>query len=302
MSMARPSPPEPIFNESWGSGSIPQAVSYTVGGDYYQTTVYITTWLEEEMNTHQTGLLWNRYSTGPVPEQVLTLGDTLPTPYTTERGTFAQYGSEKGQSADIGDALTYLITDLDPQKEYRLGFYIYHEESTGVVEKFYADGELLEITSSEAGNETYVEVLIPSELYSQDSSIVISVTKETGPIAVLNEIYVFGTSGFRGGPMSSKISMGLPKVLGMKWISSLPLRGTGKVQLAIPKTTSLTLDLYDVTGRRIKRFFKGTLKAGYHIFSLTPTDDYGRNLPAGVYFLRLQTQEESRVKKIIWMP
>ena len=301
-SMAKPTTPEALSQTPWGTASLPQTVSYTVGGSYYQTTVYVTTWLQEEVGTHQTALLWEVYSTGPIPEQVLTLGDTLPTPYTTQRDTFAQYGTQKGQSADVGNALSYQITDLDPQKSYTLGFYIYHEESTDVIERFYADGQPLKIVSSTPGTETYVEVSIPLDLYQNDSTIVVSVTKESGPTAILNEIYVFGTPLPSGGPMASESHVAMPRAFAIEWIRPLPLRGTGQVLLAIPRVATVSLDLYDITGRRVRRFYHGTLEPGYHTLTLRPEDDRGNRLASGVYFLRLKTPEVVKIRKVVWMP
>ena len=300
VSLALSSKPEPVDPQDWGDAARPQVAFYTVGGQYYESSVYVVGWLEKEQGTGETVLLTSTYSTGPVPEQVITLGDTIPNPTTVNREGIEVYGEEKGKSADVGAALTYKIKDLDPARDYRLGFYIYHEKDTTVRERFYADGRLLKVSEAEPGEITYVEVVLPRTVYT-DSVIVLEVTKESGPTAILNEIYVFGERRPEGGPMASESQAALPRSFGIQWVRPLPLKGTGQVQLAIPRVARVTLDLYDITGRRVRRFFQGTLAPGYHVLNLSPQDDQGHRLASGVYFLRLETPEAVRTRKVLWL-
>ena len=288
---------------NWSDAYSPQVVYYESGGQFYRTGHYVGIWTEEDRvdADGERGLIQKEWTTNPPPQRIYTLGDTLPTPITTERENVLEYGTQKGQSADIGNALSYKLTDLDPQQAYTLGFYIYHEESTEVVERFYADGQPLKIIHSTPGTETYVEVAIPLASYREDSTIVVSVTKESGPTAILNEIYVFGTPLPDGGPMASESQAALPRSFGIQWVRPLPLKGTGQVQLAIPRVARVTLDLYDITGRRVRRFFQGTLAPGYHVLNLSPQDDQGHRLASGVYFLRLETPEAVRTRKVLWL-
>ena len=288
----------------WSDAYDPQVIYYETGGQYYRTGHYVGVWTEVDRvdADGESGMIRREWTTNPPPERIYTLGDTLPAPITTDRTSAQAYGTQKGQSADVGNALSYQITDLDPQKSYTLGFYIYHEESTDVIERFYADGQPLKIVSSTPGTETYVEVSIPLDLYQNDSTIVVSVTKESGPTAILNEIYVFGTPLPSGGPMASESHVAMPRAFAIEWIRPLPLRGTGQVQLAIPRVATVTLDLYDITGRRVRRFYHGTLEPGYHTLTLRPEDDRGNRLASGVYFLRLKTPEVVKIRKVVWMP
>jgi subtilisin family serine protease len=266
--------PERLVETDWGDAFGPEVLCYTVGGDYYESTVYLSTWLEEETATHQTALLWNVYSTGPIPEQVWILGDTIPGPKTQQRDGFKEYDEGKGGSADIGECLRYRITDLNPQKDYTIGFYIYHEESTGVIEKFYADGELLKIINSEPGEETYAEVEIPLALYEQDSAIDLEITREEGPTAVLNEMYVFGNWRQGGGGAQGDGQLALiPKVFDIHSVKPIPMRNSGEVKLAIPRRSNVSLKMFDVTGRLVNEVFDGTLDPGYHRFVLDCTDE-----------------------------
>ncbi len=56
-------------------------------------------------------------------------------------------------------------------------------------------------------------------------------------------------------------------------------------------TTHITLDIYDVSGRRVKRLVDQKQGAGRYRVTWQADDDRGRSVPAGLYCARLQTGE-----------
>lgn len=67
-----------------------------------------------------------------------------------------------------------------------------------------------------------------------------------------------------------------------------PARGACRVDFALPEAGDVSLDLYDVAGRRVARLARGRLGAGNHSVAWAGRDDAGRRLSAGHYFLRLE--------------
>ncbi len=65
------------------------------------------------------------------------------------------------------------------------------------------------------------------------------------------------------------------------------------VEYALPETREVTLQIYDVLGRRVATLEQGQKKAGRHTARL----ETGR-LPSGVYFGRLEAGEQTRTQKI----
>jgi hypothetical protein len=299
VSLALQEDPANLSGTVWGDSRIPRVLYYEAGGDYYRSSVYLTLWVEEESGREGTYLMYKVLSTKPIPEQVITLGDTIPTPKTLERDTFVEYGRERGKSADIDEGLTYEITDLSPSKDYRLGFYIYHEESTSVIERFYIDGFEVRVIYAETGEDTYVEVEVPEGVYD-DSTIVVNVVKDEGPVAILNEIYVFGESrGTQGGAMGDMTMFNLPKKFEIKGIRPVPLQEKGVIEIGIPKEAFIKISLYDVTGRFVKNVFSGVKKPGYYNIRFETKDDTGRRLPQGVYFIRMEAGDFKQNHKLV---
>lgn len=61
------------------------------------------------------------------------------------------------------------------------------------------------------------------------------------------------------------------------------------------------LSVYDANGRHVKTLLDGPLAAGTHQLAWTGTDDLGRPAPAGIFFMRLDTDGLSKVQKVVLM-
>jgi hypothetical protein len=82
-----------------------------------------------------------------------------------------------------------------------------------------------------------------------------------------------------------------------------PLRsGAARVRLAAPSGARVTLDLLDLSGRRLARLFEGALAAPREMV-WDGRDGRGRRLPAGVYWLRLGSGVRASVsRKVVIAP
>ena len=69
------------------------------------------------------------------------------------------------------------------------------------------------------------------------------------------------------------------------------------IDLAVP--ARVTLDLYDVAGRRVRRLQDGTLPAGSNQLDWNGQDQSGRALPRGVYILRLTWAGSTSTRKVV---
>lgn len=66
-----------------------------------------------------------------------------------------------------------------------------------------------------------------------------------------------------------------------------PARGATVLRWTLPRAGHVTLALYDGAGRRVRALHDGDDAPGAHAASFALTDDDGRALPSGAYFLRL---------------
>ncbi|RKZ07167.1 hypothetical protein DRQ25_12230 [Candidatus Fermentibacteria bacterium] len=76
-----------------------------------------------------------------------------------------------------------------------------------------------------------------------------------------------------------------------------PFSVSSTVSFALPAECHVTLDLYDLTGRKIQTLHAGNLPGGEHNFILSGTD-----LPPGTYFLRLNAGGITETRPLIRIP
>jgi len=78
-----------------------------------------------------------------------------------------------------------------------------------------------------------------------------------------------------------------------------PFNMDTEVGFALPKSGHVTLDIFDILGRKIRTLVSGSLDAGYHSFRWNSTDDSGTQVSSGLYFYKLQTGETDAIKKML---
>jgi hypothetical protein len=108
-------------------------------------------------------------------------------------------------------------------------------------------------------------------------------------------IYIYGLPG-----VEEQELLGYGKSFGLQVFPN-PTRQIATIKLQIPRTKSqIALKIYDVTGRLVKDFKLPT------VYSLLPTsvswdatDDNGREVASGIYFISLDTDDYKQIKKVV---
>lgn len=75
-----------------------------------------------------------------------------------------------------------------------------------------------------------------------------------------------------------------------------PFNPQTHVNFGLPESTSVSLDLYDSTGRRVKNMLTDTLNPGHYSILLIAD-----NLASGIYFYQLKTPQFVSVKKLSYI-
>jgi len=73
-----------------------------------------------------------------------------------------------------------------------------------------------------------------------------------------------------------------------------PFNPSTIISYQLPRNTFVTLDIYDMLGRKVKTMINELQTAGTHSVMLN-----GSNLASGVYFYRLKTEESEQARKLI---
>ena len=95
------------------------------------------------------------------------------------------------------------------------------------------------------------------------------------------------------------VDLDLPRELSFALASANPSRGAASLRLALPRGTSVSLAIYDVSGRRVRTLADGALAAGVHTLAWDGRDAAGEPAPSGVYLARMSAEGRTFVARIV---
>ncbi len=93
-------------------------------------------------------------------------------------------------------------------------------------------------------------------------------------------------------------SLGITGIKQLKVIPN-PVKKDAWIFLSIGKTQDIFMGIYNSSGRLVRKIYEGKLASGTHNFNWNGDDDLERLLPNDVYFLRVKTEKEVFVKKVV---
>ena len=92
---------------------------------------------------------------------------------------------------------------------------------------------------------------------------------------------------------------GLPSEVSLARVSPDPLRGGGAIRFALPRAATVSLAIYDASGRRVKQLASGLEPAGEHSVQWDGRDTAGQSPASGVYFVRLDAAGRSLTSRFV---
>ncbi len=90
----------------------------------------------------------------------------------------------------------------------------------------------------------------------------------------------------------------LPDGFELKQNHPNPFNPTTRISFTIPETEHVLLQVFNVSGRKVKTLVDGDLAAGEHTYEWDATDDSGDRVATGVYLYRLTAGDITATKKM----
>jgi hypothetical protein len=78
-----------------------------------------------------------------------------------------------------------------------------------------------------------------------------------------------------------------------------PFNPLTKIEFELEKSSVIDLSVFNLLGQKVATLHKGRLSAGHHLFSWEAITETGDELPSGVYFYRLQSEQSVATKKML---
>jgi hypothetical protein len=97
------------------------------------------------------------------------------------------------------------------------------------------------------------------------------------------------------GPESSLLETGLGRPLPM------PMRGTARIPFQVAQAGPVSLNVVDAAGRVVRALVRGEREPGRYNVTWDRSDNSGRLMPEGVYFLRFEAGARRDVQKLVVM-
>ncbi len=86
---------------------------------------------------------------------------------------------------------------------------------------------------------------------------------------------------------------GLPKDFAICGVYPNPFNTQTAIELAVPQPSQITLEVYDICGRKVKTLISGSVKAGYQRIIWDGTGLGGEKAASGIYLIRLASGERA---------
>jgi len=116
---------------------------------------------------------------------------------------------------------------------------------------------------------------------------------------VQDKVFAIGGQGQMGGQISDTVEMldvltaiqsgdiPSPEKYALLRNYPNPFNTSTLIEFDLPEADEVNLKLYDITGKTVYTLFKGRLPAGEHQIRFSATDGIDRELPSGIYIIRL---------------
>jgi hypothetical protein len=97
------------------------------------------------------------------------------------------------------------------------------------------------------------------------------------------------------------IAEGLPERTGLTFTSPSPFQSSMEIKFGVAEVAPLdvTLEVFDVTGRRVKRLVREPLPGGRYAVTWSADDGSGNRVASGVYFVRFSTPVITETRKVL---
>ncbi|MEO0181313.1 MAG: C25 family cysteine peptidase [candidate division WOR-3 bacterium] len=93
----------------------------------------------------------------------------------------------------------------------------------------------------------------------------------------------------------------LPKAFGFALAGPNPAKGTARFSLSVPVSTRVSVNVYDVSGRRVATLMDGKREPGVYTILWSGRSSAGTQVGQGVYLIRAEAGDFVRTLKILWL-
>lgn len=103
----------------------------------------------------------------------------------------------------------------------------------------------------------------------------------------------------RGGGQGGEVVNLIPTEFGLSQNEPNPMSAGTTIRYALPRDVHAALRVYDIQGRLVRTLIDEDQRAAYHQVNWDLKSDGGVELPAGVYFIRMEAGDFQKTRKVV---
>ncbi|MGB3480291.1 MAG: T9SS type A sorting domain-containing protein [bacterium] len=216
-------------------------------------------------------------------------------PFNLHREGYLQYGPEPYKRIDYdAEYLEYQFANLNPDREYGAGVYLYQHGSSSLAISAEVDGYQIGALNLPPDTLIILRHMLPTMLY-EDSTINVKIFGNDAVSAAL-VIYEYENDSTGGGGPQSLGDLPLNFDSPIMSVFPNPVQKEINIQYTLFRETEVNLSIFDVAGRSVRNVISKNQISGTYHKSLSIA-----NLPQGVYFIKLDTSDDTIVQKVIFI-
>ena len=96
----------------------------------------------------------------------------------------------------------------------------------------------------------------------------------------------------------SSSSENIPKKLNIRPVYPNPFNNSVSISFEIPNSKNVNLSIFDMKGRNIRQMNLGVLSTGFHKVLWDGKNNFGNELPSGIYMAVLEVGAKINIQKI----
>jgi len=140
------------------------------------------------------------------------------------------------------------------------------------------------------GNTSDLENPTHTYLYGDTYSVSLKINGPGGINTFLRENFISVE-----GPQPNKINQhnqAIPKEFNLFPVFPNPFNDQTKINFSVPILTKITIHVFDISGRLVETLYNREVQPGYYSINWE-----ANNLPSGIYFIKIQSNEFTKVQK-----
>lgn len=227
-------------------------------------------------------------------------GDSTASPYTRHRDGAVRVGP---YALDFGlDSLSYYLPYFDPVYDHFARAVVYHEGQRTWTQSVRFDDSLIGFLDFGPGKPETLWAQVPVKAYRRDAVAELAAVKLRGQYSVMTDFALcqYEPRRARGqGDRGGELSLEVPLRAEFFRPAPNPFVRAALLRFGLSRTAHVSLVVYDAAGRLVNTLLDGEMPAGRHSVVWDGTSATSRRAANGVYFVRLRTENETKVRKLV---